>query len=185
MLSLVLGSSTHAFELMLSAFILGLALGGFFIRRLLRPPYRFTVITVSLISLGCAKNLVDSEIMIGHLHQAGMKVIPDAAKADVVVVNPTHVAVALKYDLDESPAPMVLAMGERLLAQRIKELARKHDVPIVENTPVARALLASAQVGSPIPPALYAAIAEILAFVYRQRGRLPGGGRLTLDGGRS
>jgi flagellar biosynthesis protein FlhB len=117
--------------------------------------------------------------------RARQRMLQNVKKADVVVVNPTHVAVALKYDLDESPAPMVLAMGERLLAQRIKELARKHDVPIVENTPVARALLASAQVGRPIPPALYAAIAEILAFVYRQRGRLPGGGRLTLDGGRS
>ncbi len=117
--------------------------------------------------------------------RARQRMLQNVKKADVVVVNPTHVAVALKYDLDEGPAPMVLAMGERLLAQRIKELARKHDVPIVENTPVARALLASAQVGRPIPPALYAAIAEILAFVYRQRGRLPGGGRLTLDGGRS
>ena len=117
--------------------------------------------------------------------RARNRMLQNVKKADVVIVNPTHVAVALKYDLDESPAPMVLAMGERLLAQRIKDIARKHDVPIVENTPVARALLASAQVGRPIPPALYAAIAEILAFVYRQRGRLPGGGRLIPDGGRS
>ena len=102
-----------------------------------------------------------------------------------MVTNPTHVAVALQYDLDSAPAPVVLAMGQRLLAQRIKEIARKHGVPVIENPPVARALLASAQVGKAIPPALYAAIAEILAFVYRQRGRLPGGGRLTPDGGRA
>jgi flagellar biosynthetic protein FlhB len=117
--------------------------------------------------------------------RARQLMLQNVRKADVVVVNPVHVAVALKYDLDEGPTPIVVAMGERLLAQRIKDLARQHDVPIVENPPVARALLASSQVGRPIPPALYAAIAEILAFVYRQRGRLPGGGRLTLDGGRS
>mgnify|MGYP001160700453 CR=1 FL=1 len=115
--------------------------------------------------------------------RARQRMLQNVPKADVVITNPTHVAVALQYDLDEAPAPVVLAMGERLLAQRIKELARKHNVPVIENPPIARALLASAKVGKPIPPALYAAIAEILAFVYRQRGRLPGGGRLIPDGG--
>ena len=68
-------------------------------------------------------------------------------------------------------APIVVAMGERKLAQRIKEIACQAGVPIVENKPLARALLATAKVGSPIPPALYVAVAEILAFVYRQARR--------------
>lgn len=89
--------------------------------------------------------------------------------ADVVVTNPTHIAVALRYDVALAPAPIVVAMGQRKLAERIKEIARKSGVPLVENRPVARALLATARVGFPIPPALYAAVAEILGWVYRQR----------------
>jgi flagellar biosynthetic protein FlhB len=93
------------------------------------------------------------------------------SEADVVVTNPTHVAVALKYDPSVSIAPIVLALGERKVAQRIKELARKHGVPTVENKPVARALLATATVGEAIPVEMYVAVAEILAFVYRTHGR--------------
>jgi flagellar biosynthetic protein FlhB len=95
--------------------------------------------------------------------------------ADVVITNPTHIAVALKYDTDAAPAPIVLAMGQRKLAARIREIATKANVPIIENRPVARALFATCKVGKMIPPALYAAVAEILAFVYRRRSRLPGG----------
>jgi flagellar biosynthetic protein FlhB len=91
--------------------------------------------------------------------------------ADVVVVNPTRIAVALRYDAAESPAPVVVAMGQRKLAHRIRDIAHRSGVPIVENRAVARALLATGKVGFPIPPALYAAVAEILAFVYRQRSR--------------
>lgn len=93
----------------------------------------------------------------------------DVAKADVVIVNPTHIAVALMYDPMKAPAPIVLAMGERKVAQRIKELAYQHEVPVLQNKPLARALLASAQVGAMIPAELYAAVAEVLAFVLRQR----------------
>jgi flagellar biosynthetic protein FlhB len=93
----------------------------------------------------------------------------DVPKADVVIVNPTHIAVALKYDPDAAPAPIVLAMGERKIAERIKQLAFEHDVPVIENKPLARALLESAQVGMMIPAELYAAVAEVLAFVLRQR----------------
>jgi len=89
-----------------------------------------------------------------------------------VVVNPTHVAVALKYDLTVALAPVVVAMGQRKLAARIKQIALEAHVPVIENRPVARALLATATVGRPIPPALYMVIAEILAFVYRQRANL-------------
>lgn len=100
--------------------------------------------------------------------------------ADVVVTNPTHVAVALKYDVTVSGAPIVVAMGERKLAERIKLIARQAGVPCVENRPLARALLSTGRVGQMIPPALYAAVAEVLAFVYRHRsstGRGRGGAR--------
>ena len=91
------------------------------------------------------------------------------AEADVVVTNPTHLAIALKYDLAEASAPIVLAMGARKLAERIREVARGAGVPLVENPPLAHALFATARVGSPIPPALYLAVAEVLAFVYRRQ----------------
>jgi flagellar biosynthetic protein FlhB len=97
------------------------------------------------------------------------------SEADVVVTNPTHIAVALKYDPDVADAPMVLAMGERKLAQRIKELARENGIPTVENRPLARALLATAKVGHPIPVELFMAVAEILAWVYRQASYQPSG----------
>jgi flagellar biosynthetic protein FlhB len=109
--------------------------------------------------------------------RARQRMLQDVQTADVVVVNPTHVAVALKYDIDVAPAPIVVAMGERKLAERIKALAYKANVPVIENRPVARALLATAKVGQMVPSALYAVVAEILAFVYRQRvvrsGMLP------------
>lgn len=87
--------------------------------------------------------------------------------ADVVVTNPTHYAVALKYERGMDKAPMVLAKGENGFAKRIKALAQENGVPMVENKPVARALFAIGKVGEPIPSELYKAVAEILAFVYR------------------
>jgi len=90
-------------------------------------------------------------------------------QADVVIVNPTHIAIALRYDPDVAPAPIVLAMGERKVAERIKALAYENGVPVMQNRPLARALIASARVGTMIPAELYTAVAEILAFVLRQR----------------
>ncbi|TVR49991.1 MAG: EscU/YscU/HrcU family type III secretion system export apparatus switch protein [Puniceicoccaceae bacterium] len=87
--------------------------------------------------------------------------------ADVVVTNPTHFAVALKYEQGVDRAPVVLARGENLFAQRIKELARRHGVPMVENRPLARMLYKYGRVRKEIPAQLYQAVAEILAFVYR------------------
>jgi len=103
--------------------------------------------------------------------RARQRMLQAVPSADVVIVNPTHIAVALRYDVSVSPAPVVVAMGQRKIAQRIKELALRHGVAVIENKPVARALLAAGRIGLPIPPALYAAVAEILAFVYRQRTR--------------
>ncbi len=93
----------------------------------------------------------------------------DVKTADVVIVNPTHIAIALRYDPVQAPAPIVLAMGQRKIAERIKALAFEHKVPVIENKPLARALLASAHIGQMIPAELYAAVAEVLAFVIRQR----------------
>lgn len=87
--------------------------------------------------------------------------------ADVVVTNPTHYAVALKYERGVDSAPVVLAKGENALARRIKALAAAHEVPMVENRPVARLLHATGRVGEPIPNELFQAVAGILAFVYR------------------
>ena len=87
--------------------------------------------------------------------------------ADVVVTNPTHFAVALKYERGKDKAPVVLAKGDNRFAQRIKAIAAEHGVPVVENKPVARVLFAMGKVGEVIPSELYQAVAEILAVVYR------------------
>jgi flagellar biosynthetic protein FlhB len=94
----------------------------------------------------------------------------DVPKADVVVVNPVHIAVALRYDPNVAPAPYVVAVGRRKVAERIKEVAFASQVPVVENIPLARALVASVKVGMVIPAELYLAVAEVLAYVMRQRG---------------
>src|SRR5690606_26538006 len=103
---------------------------------------------------------------------ARRRMMAEVPTADVVVTNPTHIAVALRYDPSVAAAPIVVAMGERKLAQRIKEIALAAGVPVIENRPLARALLATGRIGLPIPPDLYVAVAEVLAFVIRQRDAL-------------
>jgi len=93
-------------------------------------------------------------------------------EADVVITNPTHYAVAIKYDPDKYDAPYVLAKGENYLAQKIKEIARENDVEIVENKPLARMLYANVDIGGLVPPELYQAVAEVLAFVYHLKGKV-------------
>jgi len=100
---------------------------------------------------------------------ARRQMLADVKKADVVVVNPVHIAVAISYDPSVAPAPVVVAMGKLKLAERIKEIAAAAGVPIVENRPVARALIKTARVGTIIPVEMYVAVAEILAFVIRSR----------------
>jgi len=82
-----------------------------------------------------------------------------------------HIAIAIKYDPMVAPAPYVVAIGQRKIALRIKELAFKHNVPVIENVPLARALIVVAKVGTVIPVEMYLAVAEVLAFVMRQRER--------------
>jgi len=88
-------------------------------------------------------------------------------KASVVITNPTHYAVALEYHLETMPAPLVTAKGRNYMAERIRRVAEQHGVPIVENPPLAAALYKSCEVGAEIPIALYKAVAEILAYIYR------------------
>ncbi|MEX2584035.1 MAG: flagellar biosynthesis protein FlhB [Gemmatimonadota bacterium] len=100
---------------------------------------------------------------------ARRQMMNEVPNADVVVTNPTHIAVALKYDPSKADAPVVLAMGQRKVAERIKAIAAESGVPMVENKPLARALIASSRVGAAIPAELYIAVAEVLAFIIRQR----------------
>ncbi len=95
------------------------------------------------------------------------KMLLEVPKADVVVTNPTHLAIALRYDRKTMRAPKVVAKGSRLNALRIREIARDHQVPILENKPLARLLFKHARVGGDVPVQLYAAVAEVLAWVYR------------------
>ena len=93
-------------------------------------------------------------------------------QADVVITNPTHYAVAIKYDAEETDAPVVVAKGADYLAQKIKETARENNVEIVENKPLARMLYANVEVGEMVPPELYKAVAEVLAYVYHLQGKI-------------
>ncbi len=102
---------------------------------------------------------------------AQRRMMAEVPQADVVITNPQHVAVALKYELGEMPAPQVVAKGADLLAQRIKDIAREHHVPVVENPPLARALY-RVEVGEFVPAELYQAVAEVLAYVYKLKGKV-------------
>lgn len=95
------------------------------------------------------------------------QMLQEVPKADVVLTNPTHLAIALRYDRKTMKAPRIVAKGSRLNALRIRELAQEHKVPIMENKPLARMLFKYGRVGGEIPAELYAAVAEVLAWVYR------------------
>ena len=95
------------------------------------------------------------------------RMMQDIPGADVVITNPTHFAIALKYDTSANPAPVVVAKGADHMAARIKDIAQEFFIPMVEDKPLARTLYATVDIGSAIPPELYAAVAEVLAYVYR------------------
>ena len=107
--------------------------------------------------------------MMQFMQQRMMQSVP---KADVVVTNPTHYAVALQYDPTICPAPVVLAKGVDKLALRIKDVAREHGVPIKENKLLARSLYSSVEIGEPIPEDLYKAVAAIIAEIWRLKGKI-------------
>jgi len=104
------------------------------------------------------------------MQAARARMMAAVPEADVVVTNPTHFAVALKYD-GKRIAPEVVAKGKDLIALQIKRVAEEHDVPVIANPPLARALHSSVEIGQVIPEELYAAVAQVLAFVYRLAGR--------------
>lgn len=108
-----------------------------------------------------------------QLEVSRRRMMREVPKADVVVTNPVHLAVALRYDGATMAAPRVVAMGQRLIAERIRELARENGVPVVEDPPLAWALFRSTKVGGEVPVALFRAVAELLAVAYRRRGRDP------------
>jgi flagellar biosynthetic protein FlhB len=107
--------------------------------------------------------------------QARRQMMKEVPNATAVVVNPTHFAVAIRYKLDSVTAPTVVAKGKNYLALRIRQKALENQVPIVENPPLAQALYKSVEVGQEIPPHLYRAVAEILAYIFKlMNGKLPG-----------
>ena len=108
-----------------------------------------------------------------RMHQASQRrMMQDLPNADVVITNPTHLAVAIKYDKDTKDEPLVVAKGAYYLAQKIKDRARENAIEIVENKPLARMLYHNVEIGAEIPPELYQMVAEVLAYVYSLTGRV-------------
>ena len=107
------------------------------------------------------------------MDMANQRMMQDVPQADVIVNNPTHISVALRYRRGSDGAPVVLAKGADLMALRIRRIAKAHSIPMVENVPLARALYKHVKVGRPVPSRFYRAVAEVLAYVYRlkRRGR--------------
>ncbi len=101
---------------------------------------------------------------------ARSRMMSSVPKADVVITNPTHIAVALEYDREIMEAPVLTAKGSGFIAKRIRQLAEENGVPVVENRPLARSLFESLEVGDEIPEHLYKAVAEVLAFIYKLKG---------------
>ena len=111
------------------------------------------------------------KVRMERAQQRMMAAVPDA---DVVITNPTHYSIALEYKMDEMPAPKLVAKGIDHLAMRIREVAKAHDVPLVENAPLARALYAGVELDEEIPTEHFKAVAEVIGFVMRQKGGLGG-----------
>lgn len=108
-----------------------------------------------------------------RMRQASQRrMMQELPKADVVITNPTHLAVAIQYDKEKYDAPIVIAKGADYLAQRIKDVARENDIEIVENKPLARMLYHNVELGQQIPPELYQMVAEVLAYVYGLKGKI-------------
>lgn len=112
---------------------------------------------------------VKSQIRKKQFEAAMKRMLQDVPKADVVLVNPTHVAVALRYDSSNMQAPVVVAKGGDLMCEKIKDIARSYGVPIIRRPSLARELFATVKLGKPIPDNLFVAVAEVLALVYRLR----------------
>ncbi|MEE8484847.1 MAG: flagellar biosynthesis protein FlhB [Nitrospinota bacterium] len=114
--------------------------------------------------------IIKQRIRQTQMQMARRRMMAEVPKADVVITNPTHLAVALAYDRAKMGAPTVIAKGAGLVAQKIKEIARENDVPLMEDKPLARILFKTIAIGQSIPEELFKAIAEILAYVYKLKG---------------
>jgi flagellar biosynthetic protein FlhB len=112
--------------------------------------------------------MIKSRIRRIQREMASKRMMADVPTADVVITNPTHIAVVLKYS-DNLPAPQIVAMGADLIAEKIKEIARENNIPIVENKPLARTIFKTLKIGQVIPRELFVAVAEVLSYVYRLR----------------
>ena len=107
-----------------------------------------------------------------RMNRARKRMMAAVPKASVVITNPTHYAVALQYEMGDKGAPKVVAKGADLVAQKIREIAEENDVPIVENPPLARALYSGVEIDREIPPEHYKAVAEVISYVFRLKGKL-------------
>jgi len=114
---------------------------------------------------------VKSRVRKIQFEMALRRIAAEVPKASVVLVNPTHVAVALRYEADQMEAPVVVAKGAGYMAEKITRIARAYGVPIVRRPELARTIYSTAEPGTPIPPTLYVAVAEVLAMIYRLRHR--------------
>jgi flagellar biosynthetic protein FlhB len=114
--------------------------------------------------------LIKSRIRRLQRERASRRMMDAIPKADVVITNPTHIAVVLKYDAN-LPAPQIVAKGADLIAEKIKAIAREHNIPIVENKPLARTIFKTIKIGQVIPRELFVAVAEVLSYVYKLRRR--------------
>jgi len=115
--------------------------------------------------------LIKSKIRQKQMEMSRQRMMSEVPNADVVITNPTHYAVAIKYDNEKSHAPIVVAKGLDFVAQQIKTIARENNIHIVQNPPLARNLYNEVEIDKPIPEALFAAVAEILAYVYKMNGK--------------
>ena len=113
---------------------------------------------------------IKAQIRAIQQEMARRRMMAEIPKADVVVTNPTHISVAIRYDADEMDAPQVLGKGSDIIAMKIREIAREHHIPIIENPPVAR-LLHKLDIGNHVPEDLFQVVAEILAHVYSLKNR--------------
>jgi flagellar biosynthetic protein FlhB len=115
--------------------------------------------------------MIKSRIRQIQRQMANRRMMDQIPKATVVITNPTHIAVVLKYD-DKLPAPLLVAMGGDLVAEKIKEIARQHNVPIIEDKPLARAIFKTLKIGQVVPRELFVAVAEVISYVYRLRKKV-------------
>ena len=116
--------------------------------------------------------LIKSRIKSIQMEMARKRMMQDVPEADVIITNPTHLAVALKYDSSSMNAPKLIAKGSRKIAEKIKDVASEHGIPILENKELARNLYSLVEVGQEIPPTLYQTVAEVLAYIYRLKSNL-------------